>query len=407
MTDAVKGELLVIGGGPVGLLGANLAAQGGFRVTVLEAREGPRLTPRALGVTPPSLAILRTLGIADTLIAQGVPIRRARVWGDGKPLGSLDLRGLPEPFPFILSVSQVATEAVLREKLESFGERASLRFASRVTDLDDDVEAVSATLEDGSGFTGRFALGCDGPGGITRRLAAVPPPRHLGKRFAMLDLPETTDFGSEAHLFFSRQGSLESFPFGSEEPPRRRRRWIAEITEPLWNREDDDWIPDAVARAVRDRACLSVSPEEALWASRFEPRQTISRRYSLGRLFLCGDAAHEFSPIGGQGMNTGFGDAAAAVDLLARSGDARGSLPTARRLYHFGRRPAAKVAARRARTSMWIGTRAGPISAPLRDAFVRWLLEGPLRSYLPRHFAMLTLPGSRRLAREPSPRKAP
>ncbi len=223
----------------------------------------------------------------------------------------------------------------------------------------------------------------------------------------MLDLPETTEFGSQAHLFFSRFGSVESFPFGSEEAPRRRRRWIAEIKDPLWNREDDDWIPEAVARAVRDRAGLSVSPEQALWASRFEPRQTISRRYSFGRIFLCGDAAHEFSPIGGQGMNTGFGDAAASVYLIDRTGGDSGSLPAARRLYRFGRRPAAKAAARRARISMWIGTRAGPVSAPLRDAFVRWLLGGPLRSYLPRHFAMLTLPGSPPLSGEPSPRRAP
>jgi 2-polyprenyl-6-methoxyphenol hydroxylase-like FAD-dependent oxidoreductase len=403
----VKGELLVIGGGPVGLLAANLAAQRGFRVTVLEAREGPRLTPRALGVTPPSLAILRTLGIADTLIAQGVAIREARVWSDRAPLGGLDLGALPKPFPFILSVSQVITEAVLREKLESFGKQASLRFASGVTALEDEGEVVTATVEDGSRITGRYALGCDGPAGVTRRIAAVPSPRLLGKRFAMLDLPETTEFGSQAHLFFSRQGSLESFPFGSEEAPRLRRRWIAEITEPLWSREDDDWIPDAVARAVRDRAGLSVSPEQALWSSRFEPRQTISPRYALGRVFLCGDAAHEFSPIGGQGMNTGFGDAAAAVYLLDLSGGEPGSLPAARRLYRHGRRPAAKAAARRARISMWIGTRSGPVSAPLRDVFVRWLLKGPLRSFLPRHFAMLTLPGSTPLLREPSPRKAP
>lgn len=403
----MKGELLVIGGGPVGLLAANLAAQRGFRVTVLEAREGPRLTPRAIGVTPPSLRVLRTLGVADTLVARGVPIREARVWGDGAFLGGLDLGGLPKPFPFILSVSQVITEAVLREKLESFGGQASLRFASGVTDLQDDGELVSATLEDGSRVTGRFALGCDGPAGVTRRLAAVPPPRFLGKRFAMFDLPETTDFGSQAHLFFSRNGSLESFPFGGDEKPHLRRRWIAEVKGPFWSREDDDWIPDAVARAVRDRAGLSVSPEKALWASRFEPRQTISPRYAVGRVFLCGDAAHEFSPIGGQGMNTGFGDAAAAVYLLDRAGDDRSSLTATGRLYRFGRRPAAKAAARRARVSMWIGTRAGPVSSPLRNAFVRWLLRGPLRSSLPRHFAMLTLPGATPLSRGGSPQTAP
>lgn len=403
----MKGRILVIGGGPVGLLAANLALLRGFGVTVLEAREGPRSTPRALGVTPPSLRILRALGIADTLVAKGVPIREARVWGDRKPLGCLDMGALPEPFPFILSVSQVVTESVLRERLECFGRQASLRFASRVVEIEDDGTLVTAVLEDGSRITGRLVLGCDGPAGITRRLAEAPPPRGLGKRFAMLDLPETTDLGSQAHLFFSRDGSLESFPFGGETAPRLRRRWIAEIKGPLWSREDDDWIPDAVAGAVRDRAGLSVYPEQALWTSRFEAQQTISPRYALGRILICGDAAHEFSPIGGQGMNTGFADAAAAVYLIERACDDGISLPATRRLYRFGRRPAAKAAARRARVSMWIGTRAGPVSAPLRDALVRWLLKGPLRTYLPRHFAMLTLPGSHPWSQERSPRRAP
>ncbi len=400
-------DLLIVGGGPVGLLAAALAAHEGFRVTVLEARAAPRGSPRALGVTPPSLRILDRIGIADDLVAAGVPIRHAQVWGNRQPLGRLSMDGLPRPFPFILSVSQVVTESLLRKKLAGFGENARLRFDSRVVGVDQDADGVTVTLEDGSRIAGCCALGCDGPGGVTRRLAAVPPPRLLPRRFAMLDLPETTDFGSDAHLFFSREGSLESFPFGAGEEPKRRRRWIAEIKDEAWEREEEDWIPDAVAQAVSRRAGIRIPPERVLWTSRFQPRQTISPRYTLGRLFLCGDAAHEFSPIGGQGMNTGFADAAAAVYLLRRIRDNRASFAAARHLYRFGRRPAAKAAARRARVSMWIGTRSGPVSAPLRDAFVRWLLEGPLRRQVPRHFAMLTLPGSNPSNQEPSPQRAP
>jgi 2-polyprenyl-6-methoxyphenol hydroxylase-like FAD-dependent oxidoreductase len=406
-TDTVRADLLVVGGGPVGLLAAALAANEGFRVTVLEARARPRETPRALGITPPSLRILHRIGIADVLVAAGVPIRHAQVWGDRRPLGRLSMELLPSPFPFILSVSQVVTESLLRERLAGLGGAVELRFGSRVIGIDEEADGVTATVEDGSRITGSWALGCDGPGGETRRLAAVPPPRLLDRRFAMLDLPETTNLGPEAHLFFSREGSLESFPFGAEAEPKRRRRWIAEIKNDVWEREDEEWIPDSVARAVWRRSGIRLSPEDALWTSRFQPKEAISPRYTLGRLFLCGDAAHEFSPIGGQGMNTGFGDAAAAIYLLRRIRDNGVSLRMARRLYRFGRRPAAKAAARRARVSMWIGTRSGPISAPLRDAFVRWLLKGPLRSRVPRHFAMLTLPGASPWTQAPSPRRAP
>ena len=391
--------LLILGAGPVGLLGANLAAAAGFSVTILEARNGPRLTPRALGVAPPSLSVLRTLTsssgrLDERLVAAGITITEARVWGTRRYLGSLDLTQLPEPHPFILSVSQVLTEEILRSALADHTGQVELRYGARVVDIREDGDLITARMEDGSTAAASFALGCDGPTGISRGLTGVAPPKALGRRFAMLDLPDDTGWENRAHLYFTRSGSLESFPFGAERAPKMRRRWIAEIKGAEWDQPNDSWIPAAVAEAVSERAGLQLETGQALWSSRFEPRQTIAKRYAIGRLFLCGDAAHEFSPIGGQGMNTGFGDAAAAVHLLRRV--VRGHLTTAAagRVYQSARRPAAKAAARRARVSMWIGTRSGLITAPLRDTLVSWLLGGPLRSRLPAHFAMLTLPGS-------------
>lgn len=395
----MRTHLLIVGAGPVGLLAANLAAAEGFGVTVLEARQEPRRTPRALGVTPPSLAILHTIvsrsgRLDDRLIAQGTTIQEARVWGIRSYLGSLDLSKLPEPHPFILSVSQVLTEEILRSALEDHGEQVELRYGQTVVDVREEADAITVQMEDGTTATGAFALGCDGPMGISRKLTGVAPPQGLGPRFAMLDLPDETGWNGRAHLYFTRYGSLESFPFGAEGVPTKRRRWIAEIKSPEWEQSGDDWIPEAVAQAVLERAGLQLEPDRALWHSRFEPRQTIARRYALGRLFLCGDAAHEFSPIGGQGMNTGFGDAAAAVSLLRKATEGLLSSTAAGELYQSARRPAAMAAARRARLSMWIGTRSGIVSGRLRDVLVSWLLRGPVRSRLPAHFAMLTLPGS-------------
>ncbi len=396
-------DLLIVGAGPVGLMAANLAAQAGLKTLVLEKRTTPRFTPRAIGVTPPSLSLFQDLGLSDALVDAGVTIRRACVWGNRSHLGCLDLSVLPPPFPFILSVSQVVTEGVLRNALaegqnkDAVG-RARLLYGSEVARIDIEEASVVVSTADGRSYTAAAVLGCDGPSGISRTVGDAPAPRSLGKRFAMMDLPEPgAAADDDARLYFTRRGSVESFPFGAgdPEPVPRRRRWIAELTEPAARPPMGDWIPRAVATAVEERVGVTLDPAQALWYSDFAPKETIVRRYAVGRLLLAGDAAHEFSPIGGQGMNTGFADAARAAAIATALVRGELSPPDAAARYQNYRRRAAVAAARRARISMWIGTRRSPVSAPLRDGVVRLLLKGPARRALAPHFAMLTLPGPR------------
>ena len=149
---------------------------------------------------------------------------------------------------------------------------------------------------------------------------------------------------------------------------------------------------------MRRRTGFEPDPRDLIWGSRFRPERTENRLFHCGRIVFCGDAAHTMPPIGGHGMNSGFGDAHLLARILQRAlaGGPRGEkqVPHARLLQVYGRyrRRAFRATALRSRLFMGVGTVRAPLLRPLRDLLVRLLLLPPLRGMVVRHFAMLNIP---------------
>ena len=114
MADA---DIIVVGAGPVGMLAALLSAQQGLSVLLLEQSAQRPVQSRAIGITPPSLEILSRLGLAEAFIEQGVAVRVSEAFGRSMRLGRIDFSGLRGDFPFVLSIPQDRTEALLEEAL--------------------------------------------------------------------------------------------------------------------------------------------------------------------------------------------------------------------------------------------------------------------------------------------------
>jgi 2-polyprenyl-6-methoxyphenol hydroxylase-like FAD-dependent oxidoreductase len=98
------------------------------------------------------------------------------------------------------------------------------------------------------------------------------------------------------------------------------------------------------------------------------------------------------SPIGGQGMNTGFADAEFLADALARHFSNGEDFQALFAEYDYFRRAAFNVAATRAERGMWLGTRRGWLASALRFLLLKSLLRAPCNKSLPAYFAMLTIP---------------
>jgi 2-polyprenyl-6-methoxyphenol hydroxylase-like FAD-dependent oxidoreductase len=232
-----------------------------------------------------------------------------------------------------------------------------------------------------------YLCGCDGKHSSVRPYVSDTwGGRHLRESFAMADITDDTDLGDQAHLYFTREGSVESFPL-----PGGVRRWIVETDR--WHAQAP---PGLVQNLVTRRTGIVMSSSAEHWRSTFLTERRRAARWHRRRVLLAGDAAHVMPPIGGQGMNVGFGDAEHLADLLIlahRDGrDGRKRLMRDAKRYESRRRRAFEVAARRSILGMKIGAARGTIRSTLRSAIIRGALRGAAANWIMEHFAMIASP---------------
>jgi 2-polyprenyl-6-methoxyphenol hydroxylase-like FAD-dependent oxidoreductase len=367
-------DVAIVGAGPVGLLLGCLLRSRGLSVALLERRPDPSSYSAAIGITPPSLAILRSIGADREMIEAGVKVRDCLLHGRRGLVGKVSFRDIPDENRYILSLPQRDTAAMLRRRL---GE-TNVRSGWEVTDVEQDGEGVRVRTSRGE-VLARFAVGCDGARSRVRESLGIRAPgRRYGCHFVMADFVDRSGLADEAHLFFKPEGSVESFPL-----PHGLRRWVVQTKERF-----DVPPPGIVPELTLRRTGFRLDPADQLNVHAFTPRHFNCERYHQGRVALCGDAAHGMSPAGGQGMNTGFADAEFLSQVLA-SPDPLALLPE----YTRYRRHAASAAIFRADWGMSLGTWTGLPLSVLRDGILRHVIcRGPVSRRMGSFYAMLTIP---------------
>jgi 2-polyprenyl-6-methoxyphenol hydroxylase-like FAD-dependent oxidoreductase len=386
---AADAEVLIVGAGPVGLLLANLLGRAGISTIVLEKRTTRGPGSRAIGITPPSLGILTELGLAGRFLSEGVRVRSAAVHAGSGLLARLELGRPGAAYPFILSLPQLETERLL---LEGLGRWPEVDLRAGLEALAVRQEGCSVTVRARGQAGGeqelRSALlcACDGAGGAMARLLGLRRRlRRFPVAFRMGDYADESGLGPVAHLYFTRHGSVESFPMSGG-----LRRWIVQAAE---GGEPEPSFEE-VETCVRERTRLRLDPQGRVWASSFRPERSELERFRFGRVVFCGDAAHTMPPIGGQGMNTGFADARLLARVLERCLRGAGELEQLLGLYESYRRAGFRAAARRSRLFMGVGTLRSPASRALRNMLVPVLTRPPLSQAMVGHFTMLSVPYS-------------
>lgn len=368
-------EVVIIGAGPVGLLLGLLLGQRGMQVLILEQRMELPQQSQAIGITPPSLDILAAAGLAERFVQSGVCIRDCHVHGHTGRLGSVSFREIAGAHRFILSLPQRQTMRLLEEALK---QQPTVQLMRGVECIALSSQADGVTVQTPAAeFHAAFVVACDGCHSRVRELLGIRTKRHdYGCHFVMGDFIDRTAMRDAAHLFFTSAGAVESFPL-----PEGLRRWIVQT----------DDVAELVPQ-VRQRTGILLDSADQLNASTFAPWRLDCERLHQGRVLLCGDAAHVMSPIGGQGMNTGFADAEFAAEMLhailRRGENAQRWL----REYEHCRQTAARTAARRAEWGMGLGIWRGVTRSLLRDFIIRSILRS---DHVPPWFAMQSLPFNR------------
>ena len=373
-------DVIIVGAGPVGLFMGALLLKQGHHVRILERRPTRSHRSRAIGIHPPALIELGRAGLSAPLLASGVRIPQGVAYSKGKKIAELPFTGDPE-FPFILAVPQPVTEQALEQAILALDSEAIIRGAD-VRDFADDGGTVSVRAASPSGehtFTSRLLVAADGAHSLIRqRLLPDLPARSYPDSYLMGDFLDGTGHGDNAVLYLDPEGIVESFPL-----PGDVRRWVVRLGAPA-----DGATAADLAVMVQARTGAVLDPESNTMLSAFDVQSRLAGRMIHGRTVLLGDAAHEISPIGGQGMNLGWLDAAALAPLIDASlrGQAVG-----RQLQVFekDRRRAAARASLQAGLNMALGRPLPPAIMAARNSFFSYALEFPAVSALvERRFTM-------------------
>jgi 2-polyprenyl-6-methoxyphenol hydroxylase-like FAD-dependent oxidoreductase len=309
----------VVGAGPTGLTLALWLARRGVEVRIIDKTEGPGTTSRALVVHARTLEFFQQLGIADEAIRRGRKFAGMRLWAHGEERGHIvlgDIGAGLSPFPFMLILPQDETERLLVEELDKLGVAVERR--TELISFEDTGPNVVATLGNGETCRCLYLAGCDGTHSTVRHGLGI---EFSGATYAHMFYVADVDaagpmINGDLNLALDSADFLAVFPMPGEGKARLIGTVKADSEDAARKLRWED-----VSTAILKQ--LEVKVQRVNWFSTYHVHHRVAKSFGKGRAFLLGDAAHIHSPVGGQGMNTGIGDAVNLAWKLAMEVEGR------------------------------------------------------------------------------------
>jgi 4,5-epoxidase len=370
--------VIVVGAGPSGLVASSALCAAGVDVRTLDAAPAPATTSRALGLQPRGIEVLDRIGAIGNLRDSAVPLSRSIFRINGRQLAELSWVNASRSGPANpLILSQADIEASLRNRLTDVG--GTVQWNHRVVSVEDTGERASVRLADGTVIHADWVIGADGAHSVVRKASGIEfPGAPRVERLLIADVCADLDSPRDAVMFSAGPtGLLGAFPLPGDN--------VWRLMAPATGADQADPDPQAILSELETGLAQHTGGvvRSVAWASSFRIHRRLADSYRRGRLLLVGDAAHVHSPVGGQGLNTGIGDAENLAWKLALVVNGRAD-ETLLDSYETERRPiAAEVLSNTADvTDILAGT--GLMTRLIRDRVIVPMLS---RRWVQRHIA--------------------
>lgn len=309
--ETINTDVIIVGAGPTGLSLACQFIRHGVDFRIVEKNEGVTPYSKALGVHARTLEIYEQLGLSERATTEGVIAGKLRMLEGGEVLGEVDLSNVGEglsAYPYMLVLEQSKNERLLYEYLQRHGEEVMWR--TELESFSQTETGVSAQIKNSAGASqmieGKYLVGCDGARSVVRHALGLAFEGSTFERlFYVADVEIDWEFGHDAlQVCLARNAVVAFFPMKGE----KRYRIVGAFPEGF-DKDEGEILYEEIEARIKLEAEIALEISHVNWFSVYKVHTRHVERFSEGRCFLAGDAAHIHTPAGGQGMNTGIQDA--------------------------------------------------------------------------------------------------
>ncbi|OAQ59404.1 PheA/TfdB family FAD-binding monooxygenase [Pochonia chlamydosporia 170] len=328
-------DVLIVGAGPTGLVLALWLSKLGVKVRIIDKAIQAATSTRALAVQARTLELYAQFDpeLANKVIEDGHKVAGFNGWVKGSRSFRVPITRFGEgmtPFPFVKIYPQHEHEHMLTERLrKDFGISVELQTELVGFKDDCDTKRIVASLKKTTGeeetAVAQYIAGCDGSHSVVRKSLGISFPGGIyDQMFYVADIEgDGPPMDGELHVCLDQADFLAIFPLAG----KGRARLIGTVRQ---SRTSSVEPRELSFKDVRGLAIehMKLQVAKVNWFSTYRVHHRVADHFRKGRAFILGDAAHVHSPAGGQGMNTGIGDAINLAWKIAAvlAGDAQDNL---------------------------------------------------------------------------------
>ena len=302
-------QVLIVGAGPTGLVLALWLTKLGVKLRIVDKAPRAGTTSRALAVQARTLEFYRQIGLADAVVRAGRKVGAMNLWVAGKMVTQVNIREIGlglGPYDDMFIFPQDEHEALLVGELAKLGVKVERN--TELTGFTDDGACVRAVLRNADGVEemceALYLAGCDGARSKVREtLDTGFPGGTYSQLFYVADVEASGEpVDGNLNVDLDEADFLAVFPLKAD----GHVRLVGAVSDARAQNPETLTFDDVSHQAIDD---MKIAVSTVNWFSTYRVHHRVTNHFRKGRSFLLGDAAHIHSPAGGQGMNTGIGDA--------------------------------------------------------------------------------------------------